>query len=667
MINPSAKPARSEDPADIVPKKSGTIVTIRSFVTGLLLSILVDYWIQAAELIMGQRQGHTALANTAIPVGPFSVFFVVAAINILCRAALPGFAYTTGEMITVYVMMTTSCVLSSSGQLQFLIPTITAAWHYATTENHWGILFFRFIPHWLAQTDPDVLDGFYKGGTKLPVLAWAPQIAAWAGFMTALAGASFCIVAILRRRWVDQEKLSFPTVALPLAIANQESSTPIFREKLFWLAFLIPFAVSAVNTLSLNQPAIPIINLRSAPMFPNIVLDRPWSALGDLRISFYPFVIGIAYFAPLEVSFSCWFFYLLTLAQKVVGSAAGYDTMVKGAHHASFPYIGNQGAGAFIGLALVSIVSAWPHIKQVFLKAIGRNPSMDDSEEPVSYRFAVVGLILCVAFMAGFSIKAGMSPLFALIVIGLGLTYMIAATRIRAETGDAWLFGPECDVNTLMTSTLGSQLLSAPDLTILAYLRPVLANFDLRCITMPHQLEAFKMAQELNVSRRKVAGAIILATVVGIVVSFFITLSVWHAYGAEARTEPWRTLQGRFAFDSLADTLRTRSTIDIPGLGAVGFGILVTAALSILRMRFVWWPFHPVGYAVANTSTMGSVWVPFLLAWLVKTMALRYGGAKFYRQTQPFFLGLIAGDLIGGGFFTALGAFTGINVYPINW
>lgn len=666
MISPKTQPTGEANRPDNISPKKPSSVTIRSVVIGIVLSILVDYWIQVAELLMGSRQGHTALANTAIPVGPFTVFFAVAAVNILCRLLLPNFALSSAELLTIYVMMTTSCVLSSSGQLQFLVPTITAAWHYATAENHWGSLFFRFIPHWLAQTNPAVLDGFYKGGTRVPAAAWAPQIIAWSGFMIALAGSSLCIVAILRRRWVDQERLSFPTVALPLAIADQEAQPSILKNRLFWIAFAIPMIVSIINTVSLNVPSIPLLNLRTTPIFANVVLDRPWNSLSRMQYSFYPFVIGIAYYAPLDVSFSCWFFYFVTLAERVIGSAAGFDTMV-GAHHASFPYIDNQGAGSFIGLALVSLVVAGPHLKQVFLKAIGRNKDLDDSEEPLSYRAAVIGLVLCVGFMAAFSIKAGMSPLFAIIVIGLGLTYMLAATRIRAETGDAWLFGPGCDVNTLMTQTMGSQLLSPCDLTILAYLRPVLANFDLRCIAMPHQLEAFKMAQELNVSRRKLAWGIIIAAVIGIVVSFFITLSVWHAYGAEARTESWRTLQGRFAFDTLSDTLRTRTSMDVPGLGAVGFGIAVTALLSFLRTRFVWWPFHPVGYAIAQTSTMDAVWMPFFIAWLIKTLTLRYGGAKFYRQSQPFFLGLIAGDLIGGGLFTAIGALTGINVYPINW
>ncbi len=102
------------------------------------------------------------------------------------------------------------------------------------------------------------------------------------------------------------------------------------------------------------------------------------------------------------------------------------------------------------------------------------------------------------------------------------------------------------------------------------------------------------------------------------------------------------TGQGRLPFTNLVSLLRNPSAPDGPGIGALGFGFLVTTLLMVLRTRFVWWPFHPVGYAIANTNTMTTTWL-------------------------PFFLGLIAGDLVGGGLFTAVGAFTGINIYLINW
>jgi hypothetical protein len=184
---------------------------------------------------------------------------------------------------------------------------------------------------------------------------------------------------------------------------------------------------------------------------------------------------------------------------------------------------------------------------------------------------------------------------------------------------------------------------------------------------MPHQMDALKMAQETGTPSRPLMGAIALSTTIGVVASCMIALTLWHGFGAEAHTDAWRTSQGRVPFDNLVNLLRSPQGPDRPGIVGLGVGFLITAALILLRAQFVWWPLHPVGYAIANTDTMTSTWLPFLLAWVFKSLALRYGGARFYRLSRPFFLGLIAGDLLGGGFFTAVGAFTGINVYPINW
>ena len=660
----SAATEISQEKPQLTPRQASGL-TPRALILGVLLTVLVDFWIHWAELIMGGRQGHTALANTSIPFGAFSVMFALTGLNILCRAILPTLAMSAAEVLVVYVMMTTSTVLSSSGQLQFIVPTVAAAWHYATPENGWAGSFQQYVPHWLAQTNPAVLHGFYAGHTTLPLAGWLPQIAAWGGFMLALAAASLCVVSILRQQWVDRERLTFPTVALPLAVVDPEA--PLLRKPIFWMGAAGPFLISCMNTVALNIPSVPLLNLRANTDIGQMMTAPPWNAIGYTPISFYPFVVGIAYLIPVDVTFSCWFFFIVTRVERVVGAALNLGTGAAGVNQATFPALGHQGAGAFLALTLVSLWLSRGYLKEVWAKALGRRASIDDSQEPLTYRSALIGLALAIIALVGFCTAAGMNPLVALVVIVLGLIYMVAATRIRAETGNAWLFGPDVDVSTLMTRTFGTSLLGAHDLTILAFLRPAIANSDLRCMTMPHQMDAFKMAQEIGMPRRPLVFAIAVSTTIGLFASFLIALTLWHGFGAEGGTEPWRTAQGRVPFDNLVDVLRNRTGPDFTGITALIIGFVITTALMVLRTQFIWWPLHPVGYAIANTATMTATWLPFFLAWLFKSVALRYGGAGFYRKSVPFFLGLIAGDILGGGFFDALGAVTGINVYPVNW
>lgn len=641
-------------------------VTPRSVVLGLILTVVCVCWIHYAELIMSAVQGHSAIAATSTPVGAVTILFAVGAINLLAQVILPGLALKPAELLVVYAMIVTSSCLSSSGQLHFLVPTIAAAFHYATPANDWAGIFHRFVPKWMAQTDSTALDGFYKGKSAVPWNLWLPQLLAWSGFILALSLATLCIISLLRRQWVERERLAFPTIALPLAL--MEERVPLFKQPLFWGGLAVPFGLAVMNTIALNAPNVPLVSLRAELDLASLVAnDPPWNAMGRTPLSFYPFVIGLAYFIPVEVTFSAWFFFLLTRVENIVGAWLNIDAGMSGTPRATFPFIPQQGAGAFLALALVPLYLSRSYLKDVFAKALGEKSDLDDSDEPMSYRSALIGLLLSFAAMVGFCVAGGMQPILAAGLIFLALCYMIAATRIRAETGNAWLFGPDTDVSTLLTRTLGTGFLTPADLTILTYLRPACANFDFRCLPMPHQLEAMKLADAVGASRRSLFGAICIGTIFGLFASFVVALMLWHGYGAEAKTDAWRTLMGRQPFDNLSALLRNPAPPDGRGIGAVAGGFLITTALILLRTAFTWWPLHPIGYAMANTNTMTSTWLPFLLAWLVKCLVLRYGGAALYKKTIPFFLGLIAGDLLGGGVTTAFGALTGINVYPINW
>jgi len=446
-----------------------------------------------------------------------------------------------------------------------------------------------------------------------------------------------------------------------------EEGVPLFKNRLFRIGAALPFMVSVYNCFALNIPIVQPLILRATSDhdLALVLTSPPWNAIGYTPISFYPFVIGIAYLAPVDVTFSCWFLYLVTKVERILGASFGLQATA--GTHAAYPYLGYQGAGAFLALTTVSFYMARGYFVQVFRKAIGLKSDLDDSEEPMSYRAALIGLFIALALMVAFCVHAGMHAVVAITVIVLALMYMIAATRIRAETGNPWLFGPDVDVNTLMTQSFGTHLLGPQDATILAFLRPAIANFDMRCMAMPHQMDAFKMANEVGASRRSIALAVAVSTVIGVVASWCIALIIWHHFGAEVGTDKWRTSQGRVPFDSLVTILRNPSGPDTAGLHGLVVGFLVMTALMVSRTQVPWWPFHPFGYAIANTSTMDSIWMPFFLAWLFKICALRYGGSKFYRGSTPFFLGLIAGDLIGGGMFTAVACFSNASAYPVNW
>ena len=87
--------------------------------------------------------------------------------------------------------------------------------------------------------------------------------------------------------------------------------------------------------------------------------------------------------------------------------------------------------------------------------------------------------------------------------------------------------------------------------------------------------------------------------------------------------------------------------------------------LSYLRVRFVGFPFHPAGYALATSFALDYFWFSFFVAWLIKAAILRWGGQSSHRNAAPLFLGLIAGDYFLGAFWSLYGMFKDVVVYQM--
>ncbi|MBI2302476.1 MAG: hypothetical protein HYU66_26520 [Armatimonadetes bacterium] len=621
---------------------------------------LVERWIHEAELVVGQR-GHSALANTSIPLGAFGGLLLVLGVNKLLGWVLPRTKLSRGEVLVVYMMMTTGTVIASSGGIHFLVPVMLAPYHFATAENHLDLV-VPYIPRWFVPHGAGVIEDFYSGHAPVPYRAWLMPGLTWTVFLLCFMGATVCLSALLRRQWVDRERLTFPTVILPLEMTREGGD--FWRNPVLWVGFALAAVIGVVNNLHANLPMFPSLNVRYLPI-DSAFAGRFGQALRPLAISFYPFVIGIGFLLSLDVTFSCWLFFWLGKLEAGLGSQLGMTEV--GGSLGQFPFPHEQGAGAFLALAVFSFWFARGTFRQMLRTAFARGGErLDDSREPLSYRTAFVGFAVCFGALIVFCAQAKMTTSLAMAIFVLALAVMVAATRIRAETGNAWLFAPMMDPNRLVL-TVAQGRLGLGDLSIMAFLRS-LSNFDMRCQSMPHQLDAFKIADSARLRPRQVSFAIILAVAFAIPVGLVLALRVWYSLGALGGAEPWRTTMGRTIWEEVIGQLLNPPRRAGTQLACVGLGFGVCLGLIAWRAAWVACPFHPIGYAMAGTNTMGSIWMPFFLAWLIKTVILRSGGMKLYRRAIPFFLGLILGDFSCGAGATLLACFLPhIKVYPINW
>ncbi len=631
-------------------EKPAESITPRAVLIGFIAIIPAVFW-----GVYGDVVSQTDLTSTSLMMPPVLMLAGFLVINGIIRRIKPRWVFTQAELVTIYTMLTVSVVLSGMGMIQFLCTTLGAVPYYKTSENGWGE-YLKYVPAYVLPK-LSAIEGFYKGNTPVPWSAWTKPILYWSAFLLAMLFSMTCINSIMRKQWMDRERLTFPIIQLPLEMTDPRSR--FFKSRVMWSGFLIAAALESLNSLNYLYPSFPLVRLRAFDLAPSFAV-QPWNAIGYFPTTFYPLAIGLGFVLSADVSFSCWFFYLVTKFENVFVSGLGWTG---GAGALSTPpYLGQQGAGAFFGIGLSVVFLARGHLMDVFAKAFRRDSNVDDSAEPMSYRMATLGLLAGFSTMVFICSKGGMSAWLAVIYLGVYILFAATITRLRAVAGPPWTMGPDWNAMNTVVQPVGSALFSKQNLVALAYFNWF--SIEMRCCPMPSTIEGMKMAQATRVRQRVMMLVMLLAIAAGIAVGFWACLGVWYQFGAATgKVEAWRTNMGRAPFDRISSYLLNPTKPDVPGVAAMGFGAFVVLALSVLRNKFVSFPFHPAGYVLANTGTMYWLWCPFLIAWSCKVAITKYGGIKGYRAALPFFLGLVLGDYITSSLWALAGSVLGIRMY----
>ncbi len=329
-------------------------VTGRALVLGLVLIPLNAYWV-----IMAEMRWYQILTLNPLFVTPVFFLLALVALNRLLVVVRPAARFTVAELLTVYVMLAISCTVATHDYIINLMNTLGWGAWFATPENKWADNILPYMPRWAYVWDTSALRGYYDGGGGLyqadVLMPWLLPLSIWLAFMLVMFGTMLCLNVLVRKAWIEETKLSFPVVRLPLAMVGLD--TPgLFRSWAMWLGAAFPLINGTLSGLNKLYPTVPFVNTRA--VFPSF-RNPPWNSLGAPR-SFYPFAIGLGYFVPLDVLFSCWFFYLFIKAQMVVGHYAGLRLP-------GFPYVMEQGIGAWTtyGVLLLYITrSHWQRVPQ---------------------------------------------------------------------------------------------------------------------------------------------------------------------------------------------------------------------------------------------------------------------------------------------------------------
>lgn len=706
MHNPTT-PASGPTPGPHVvaagPRHPLRAATVRAFVVAIILALLISAWNKQAELVTLTSQ----ISESTPPIAAVMALFVILGLGGLLnrfaqRCEVHGqptrlsawvrrLVFTRGETLVVFYFLAIVGAMPGVGLFRQIMPSLMVTQYFGMPSNHLEEM-ARNIPSQLAPTNPEVARIFWEGGDatvpslgldRIPVVGdslegiahyfaapavvdwqhWLVPFLVWSFYLSAYFITAFCLITLFRRHWEEDERLSFPVSSLAVEMIRPEGSLlsghSFFRDPVVWIGFGLAVLYNAMNAMKVFNPAVPALGI-SYPLG-NIFTESPWDTMRGFSIFYKPELLGLGYLVPMDVLFSIWFFTIIMWLVRPVAKMTGYQA-------SGFPFMTNQGLGAFATLALYFLWSARESLAQIARKAFSGDQSIDDHHEPLSYRFSLITTIVGLIVVFGLPMVFGVIPWMSLVYFGIMMMIMVVYCHNRAEMGFPVVWGyPLYKTRETMVNFLGSSAFlpggehkSITILTMFAWLQRSVNQ----AITSTG-IEGHVAAQKLGEDRRVLAKTVIAALVFGLMLAFVVNLSAFYEYGGLVLSSAGGNEGGQMTQEVLGQFTPISQWLDKPEapnhlkVGYTLVGTILSLAMVVGRRAWVRFPFHPGGYALAMCHEGPYMWFPALLIWLVKWSTLHLGGVKAYRRVAPGFLAFTLGHFFAVGIWSLIGLYAG--------
>lgn len=631
-------------------------VTLKAFLIGAILCAILALIEPYGVHIIG---GSPLCADFHTGGALFMFFILIFIVNSIWKLLHKRSSLSSQELIIVYIMMIVACSIISWGFVLNLIPILAGIYYYANDINQWAQIIHPHIPSWLVPQGKDVIDNFYQGlprGASVPWGAWIKPLCFWTIFILAAYFLMIALIVMLRKPWIREERLLFPLTQLPLTMSEYTNSSvfpPLFKNPLFWIGMAIPFIIYSLSALHSYFPAFPELLLgRSIGIFRN-------STYIQINIMFE--VVGLTYLISTDLSLGIWLFTIYAVCLngylRMIGWKIGETELFS---DPSTPTVAHQVEGALIAMVGYILWRNRYHIRNVFRKAVGLDNSIDDSEEILSYRTVFFGGLISITLMVFFLAKMGIPVFAAIVFLLIAYITFIGLTRAVAQGGIAYGRPPVAPFF-MTVDWLGSKSLGASGVTGLG-LNGFSWAADTRTFVMASVANALKMIQERNIKEKKLVFWVIIgAIVITLFTAYASSLLLAYKFGAlNTSAGDWHyQYQPQNVGNIIKSLITSPLGFEWKKVFFEGVGAILMLVLIFLRNNFLWWPIHPLGFAIGSTSPSQWVWFSIACGWLIKSLILKLGGIGIYRKLLPLFYGLILGGFVAGGLWLGIDALTG--------
>ncbi|MEI8139204.1 MAG: DUF6785 family protein [bacterium] len=503
----------------------------------------------------------------------------------------------------------------------------------------------------------------------IPLRQWMQPAMTWGLLVLGLFIGFLGMNVLMRKQWVEFERFTFPLTILPKTLF-EETVTPegkvyrtVFRNRILWAGFTVGLVLALLKGIQFYYPQCPapIFNVATfGEYFTSPVIKAFLQNVGigvGTGIGLSLCLLAIALLIETDILFSLWAFFILFQLWHLFGKAF---TLTR---YPGYPWEFQQAMGAFIGYALLAVFVGRHHLARVFRMVVGRGKPGEDAssqDEVVSYRQAVLLIISSLATLALWGVWTEMGVKASLLFFGYMLICGFAASKIRAECGAPFGYLTPYMGIQFMTALGGFAVFQSTGM-LMASLASGFICTSVFLLIAPVQVEMMELGRHFKVRPRDVGAGLTLGVLGGLLIGGFVLLCWLYGFGGNSLKTAWPYGQNwyfnsfrageadadrAFAVGTLGKTpelapFNVAQNMDAKGL-TIGAGI--TGAVAFLRMKFMWFPFHPIGYVLASSYFMKGSWFVLFLAWLARLVLFRLGGAHVIRRgLVPFCVGMFLG------------------------
>jgi len=535
--------------------------------------------------------------------------------------------------------------------------------------------------------------------------AWTPVLLTWLPIMGCFFLAMLALTLVVHRQWATREHIRFPIADFistiihgrpqtTLESAVAKKGTPLFRIPLFWVFFGAIFGIHLLNGLStMYYSSLPMFPLK-VEMFPVLLQKFPKLATTGLAFKAYqglifPSIVAFSFFLSREISLAVGvvpliheIYVLIMIASFGINPKEGSDVCWNE---------GFSNMGAFLAFFIGILFLGRSYYFPLVAEALGIRPLYGGRTRS---RLAGVWtmrlfLLATAATIVLLITRVHIEWPFAIIFVAVLMIIQVVVARINVETG-IFVYGLLYFGNEVVISIFGFEAMG-PRLAMLSalFMIIVISAHGSQPLA-PIAINLLEVCRRQKVKVNRVAALAAVTIVAGLCVTTYVGIeSAYHKPEGQSgfkskwavENATWPFLHGNWAINKLSTNQTLEKSVNMSAWERVTSpkpirnfatwlipGFLITMVLFFLRLRYSWWPIHPVAMAVWGVAAVAGFSFSFLIGWMLRSAIAALFGEAAIEKIKPMMIGVIAGELVAAVFWLAVGwiYYSHTGTQPLN-